>query len=116
MTDRRCSKFTIIIQTALILKDILNIDLDIEGMIDMITRIEKESIRNRNFNESVIDYIKGYVETYRNQFDSITKATIPKVLGKITEKEDYIEVQMMKESFKHMINEGGYEDEKVVLN
>lgn len=22
---------------------------------------------------------------------------------------------MMKESFKHMINEGGYEDEKVVL-
>ncbi|HBF4581482.1 TPA: DUF927 domain-containing protein [Clostridioides difficile] len=115
MTDRRCSKFTIIIQTALILKDILNIDLDIEGMIDMITNIEKESIRNRNFNESVIDYIKGYVETYRNQFDGITEATTPKVLGKITEKEDYIEVQMMKESFKYMINEGGYEDEKIVL-
>ncbi|MFR3072295.1 MAG: DUF927 domain-containing protein [Paeniclostridium sp.] len=115
MTDRRCSKFTIIIQTALILKDILNIDLDIEGMIDMITSIEKESIRNRNFNESVIDYIKGYVETYRNQFDGITEATTPKVLGKITEKQDYIEVQMMKESFKYMINEGGYEDEKVVL-
>lgn len=115
MTDRRCNKFTIIIQTALMLKDALNIELDIDGIIDMIISIEKESIRNRNFNESVIDYIKGYVETYRNQFDSITKATTPKVLGKITEKEDYIEVQMMKESFKHMINEGGYEDEKVVL-
>lgn len=64
MTDRRCNKFTIIIQTALMLKDALNIELDIDGIIDMIISIEKESIRNRNFNESVIDYIKGYVETY----------------------------------------------------
>ena len=47
MTDRRCNKFTIIIQTALMLKDALNIELDIDGIIDMIISIEKESIRNQ---------------------------------------------------------------------
>ena len=37
------------------------------------------------------------------------------MLGKITEKEDYTELQMEQLSFELMIKEGGYEDRKIVL-
>lgn len=115
MSMRRCSKFAIIIQTALILENILEIKLDIEGMVEMIVKIETESIKYRNFQKSVIDFIKEYVDRYRNKFDGNSKSNSQEVLGKITEKENYTEIQMEQLSFELMIKEGGYEDRKVVL-
>lgn len=115
MSMRRCSKFAILIQTARMLEDMLDIEIDIEGMVGMIINIEQESLKNRNFKKSVIDFIKGYVDMYRNQFDGKTDAKTSEVLGKINEREDYIEVQIEKLSFIRMIKEGGYEDDKVVL-
>lgn len=115
MSMRRCSKFAIIIQTALILEEILDIELDIEGMVDMIIKIEIESIKYRNLQKSAIDFIKEYVERYRNKFDGKSKSNSQEILGKITEKEDYTEIQMEKLSFELMIKEGGYEDRKIVL-
>lgn len=115
MSMRRCSKFAIIIQTALILEEILDIELDIEGMVDMIIKIEIESIKYRNLQKSAIDFIKEYVERYRNKFDGKSKSNSQEILGKITDKEDYTEIQMEQLSFELMIKEGGYEDRKIVL-
>lgn len=115
MSVRRCNKFAIILQTALMIQDMLNIKLDIEGMIEMIIKIEKKSLSNRNFQTSSIDYIKQYIDKYRNKFDCGTSNNSLDVLGKIRTKNNYIEVQMDKISFKQMIEDGGYEDENVVL-
>lgn len=115
MSMRRCNKFTIIIQTAFFLQELLDVDLDIEGMIEMIVKIEQESIKYRSLHKVVIDFIKEYIGRYRNKFDGKSKSTSQEVLGKITEKEDYTEVQMEQLSFELMIKEGGYEDVKVVL-
>lgn len=115
MSVRRCNKFAIILQTALILQDMLQIKLNIEGMINMIIKIEQKSLSNRNFQTSAIDYIKQYVDKYRNRFDCGTSNNALDVLGKITSKSEHIEVQMDKISFKQMIEAGGYEDENVVL-
>lgn len=115
MSMRRCSKFAIIIQTAFIIEELLDIELDIEGMVDMIVSIERESIKYRNFHKVVIDFIKQYVDRYRNKFDGKSKSNSQEILGKITEKEDYIELQMEEFSFELMIKEGGYEDRKIVL-
>ncbi|MDU6483049.1 DUF927 domain-containing protein [Paeniclostridium sordellii] len=115
MSMRRCSKFAILIQTAFMLEEILDIELDIEGMVGMIVNIEKESLKCRNFKESVIDFIKEYVERYRNKFEGNSKTSSQEVLGTITEKGEYTEVQMDQLSFELMIKEGGYEDKKVVL-
>ena len=80
----------------------------------MIIDIEKESISNRNFRESAIDYIKQYVSKYKNKFESGT-ANSTENLGKIIQKETYVEVQMNKISFEQMIKQGGYEDKNIVL-
>ena len=115
MSMRRCSKFAIIIQTAYIIEELLDIELDIEGMVEMIVSIERESIKYRNFNKVVMDFIKQYVDRYRNKFDGKSKSNSQEILGKITEKEDYTELQMEQLSFELMIKEGGYEDRKIVL-
>ena len=81
----------------------------------MIIKIEIESIKYRNLQKSAIDFIKEYVERYRNKFDGKSKSNSQEILGKITEKEDYTEIQMEKLSFELMIKEGGYEDRKIVL-
>ncbi|MDY3960750.1 DUF927 domain-containing protein [Romboutsia timonensis] len=114
MSMRRCSKFAIIIQTAFIIEELLDIELDIEGMMDMIVSIEIESIKYRNFHKVVMDFIKDYVDRYRNKFDGKSKSNSQEILGKITEKEDYTELQMDEYSFGLMIKEGGYEDRKIV--
>lgn len=115
MSMRRCGKFAIIIQTASIIEELLDIELDIEGMVGMIVSIERESIRYRNFHKVVMDFIKQYVDRYRNKFDGKSKSNSQEILGKITEKEDYTELQMEQLSFELMIKEGGYEDRNIVL-
>ena len=114
MTIRRCNKFGIIIQVAYLFQDMMGITLDIDGIKNMIIDIEKESISNRNFRESAIDYIKQYVSKYKNKFESGT-ANSTENLGKIIQKETYVEVQMNKISFEQMIKQGGYEDKNIVL-
>ena len=115
MSMRRCSKFAIIIQTAYIIEELLDIELDIEGIVYMIVSIERESIKYRNFHKVVMDFIKQYVDRYRNKFDGKSKSNSQEILGKITDKEDYTELQMEQLSFELMIKEGGYEDRKIVL-
>ena len=80
----------------------------------MIIKIEIESIKYRNLQKSAIDFIKEYVERYRNKFDGKCKSNYQEVLGKITEKENYTEIQMDEYSFGLMMKEGGYEDRKIV--
>lgn len=114
MTIRRCNKFGVIIQVAYLFQDMMGIKLDIDGIKNMIIDIEKESISNRNFKESAIDYIKQYVSKYRGKFDGVSH-TSTESLGKIIQKENYVEVQMNKISFEQMIKQGGYEDKNIVL-
>ena len=117
MIDRRCEKYAIILQTAYLFEEMMNVQLKIEEIKEMLIEVEKESIKNRNFKESAIDYIKQYVEKYKNKF--ITEGNTNSsndILGKlIKNKNNNIEVQMDKISFERMIKEGGFEDKNVVL-
>lgn len=114
MTIRRCNKFGIIIQVAYLFQDMMGVRLDIDGIKNMIVNIEKDSISNRNFRESAIDYIKQYVSKYKYKFDGGSSSSTES-LGKIIQKETYVEVQMNKISFEQMIKQGGYEDKNIVL-
>lgn len=114
MAIRRCNKFGIILHTAYLFQDMMGIRLDIDGIIGMMVEIEKESLSNRNFRESTIDYIKQYVSKYKNKFECGTTNSIES-LGVITQREKYVEVQMNKLSFEQMIKQGGYEDKNIIL-
>lgn len=114
MTIRRCNKFAIILQTAYLFQDMMKIRLDIDGMLDIMVNIEKESLGNRNFRESAIDYIKQYVSKYKNKFECGMNNSIESI-GIIIQREKYVEVQMNKLSFEQMLKQGGYEDKNIVL-
>lgn len=114
MTKRRCSKYALILLTAYYYEEMQDIKLDIDGIINMLTMIEKESIENRNFSESAIDYIKQYVSRYKKKFE-INDITSMDTLGKLTIKNDHVEVQMNKISFEEKVKQGGFEDKNVVL-
>ncbi|HAT4072363.1 TPA: DUF927 domain-containing protein [Clostridium perfringens] len=114
MTKRRCSKYALIILTAYYYEELKNIKLNIDGIKDMLVKIEGESIRSRNFSESAIDYIKQYVSKYKKKFEGKDNASID-TLGKLIIKNDHVEVQMNKISFEEMVKQGGFEDKTVVL-
>ena len=115
MTQRRCNTFAIMIQTALLIQDMLKIKLDIEGIINMFLKIEESSLKERDFKTSIIEFITQYVEKNMNKFIFGSNKTGYDVLGMIKDKGDHLQVQMDKISFSKMIKEGGYEDEKIAL-
>lgn len=114
MTKRRCSKYALLLLTAYYYEKMKDIKLDIDGIINMLIKIESESIESRSFSQSAIDYVKQYVAKYKRRFECGDNTPID-TLGKIITKGDCIEIQMNKISFAEMIRQGGYEDKNVVL-
>lgn len=116
MIDRRCEKYAIILQTAYLFSKMMNVQLKIKEIEEMLIEVERKSIKNRNFKESAIDYIKQYVEKYKNKFETDDNTNSSKdILGKLISNRDFVEVQMDKISFDNMLKEGGFEDSNVVL-
>lgn len=114
MTKRRCSKYALLVLTAYYYEEMKNIKLNIDGIINMLIKIESESIESRSFSESTIDYVKQYIAKYKRRFECGDNTPMD-TLGKIITKGEHIEVQMNKISFAEMITQGGYEDKNVVL-
>ncbi|MDM0611618.1 DUF927 domain-containing protein [Clostridium perfringens] len=116
MIDRRCEKYAIILQTAYLFSEMMNVQLKIKEIKEMLIEVERKSIKNRNFKESAIDYIKQYVEKYKNKFETEGNTNSSNdILGKLISKSDCVEVQMNRISFDNMLKEGGFEDSNVVL-
>ena len=92
------------------------VKLDIKGMIKILLNVEKESIKSRNFDKSVLEHIRQYVVDNKNKFE-ISGKEKPKgeVLGKLTKKKEYTELEITPSRFEKMIKEGGFEDKNVVL-
>lgn len=116
MIDRRCEKYAIILQTAYLFSEMMNVKLKIKEIKEMLIEVERKSIKNRNFKESAIDYIKQYVEKYKNKFETDDNTNSSNdILGKLISRSDCVEVQMNRISFDNMLKEGGFEDSTVVL-
>ena len=81
---------------------------------NMILKIEKESLSDRNFGNSALDYIKQYVSKYRNKFDNGGNM-YGDILGKIINKDACTELQMNKIAFNEMISSAGFENTNIVL-
>lgn len=121
-TSRRVSKLATIITTAKIFEEYLSkelgkeVKLDIKGMIKILLNVEKESIKSRNFDKSVLEHIRQYVVDNKNKLE-ISGKEKPKgeVLGKLTKKKGYTELEITPSRFEKMIKEGGFEDKNVVL-
>ncbi|MEG1132674.1 MAG: DUF927 domain-containing protein [Romboutsia sp.] len=121
-TGRRSNKLATIITTAKIFEEYLckqlekEIKLDTKGMVKILLDVEKESIKYRNLDKSALEHIRQYIIDNQHKFEkSWSEKPKGQIIGKLTKKKDYLELQMTESKFEEMLKEGGYESKKVVL-
>lgn len=121
-TSRRANKLATITTMAKIFEEYLEktlgkeIKLDIKGMIKILLDVERESIKSRNFDKSALEHIRQYVVDNKNKFE-ISGREKPRgeIIGKLTKKKDYLELEMTQSKFEQMLKCGGFEEKNVVL-
>lgn len=115
-TGRRLKTYALIYLTGKLYEEMEDVQLDMDSIIELFIQMEKESIKARNFDTSVLEFITTYVSANSNRFIKKGEKANGEVWGVITEKNGYTEVAFNKLRFEKMIDEGGYEDRDVVLN
>lgn len=115
-TERRLKTYSLVYLTGKLYEEIEGIRLDMDSIIELFIQIEKESIKARNFDRNVLEFITTYVSANSNKFIKKGEKNNGEIWGVITEKENYTEVAFNKLRFEKMLEEGGYEDRDVVLN
>lgn len=115
-TERRLKTYVLLYLTGKLYEEMEDVQLDMDSIIDLFIKIEKESIKARNFDTNVIEFITTYVSANSNKFIRKGEKTNGDIWGIITDKNDYTEVAFNKLRFEKMLDEGGYEDRDVVLN
>lgn len=135
-TSRRANKLAIILSTAKVFqkylseKSKLDIKLNVNRMIKILMESERESIKSRNLDKSAYEHIHQYVINNRHRFETNfsdnrkryeTSSAVyheqPRweIIGKLTKKKDYVELEMTPYRFEVMLKEGGFEDKNIVL-
>ena len=115
-TSRRVNKFAVIMTTLTLFKKMLNIEISNKNILDILLEIEKDSIKERNFNRSAIDYIKQYISVNGSKFEYFDKQIQSRdYLGKLNKIDDYTELVITPIALDKILKEGGFEDKQVVL-
>lgn len=114
-TKRRINKYASIYLAGKLFQNMLDVEIDMKGIVKLMLKIEKESIIERNFDLTSIEIIKMYVDINRKKF--ISNGNIPngEVWGKLTDKDDYVELEINPIKFESIVKEAGFEDKNVVL-
>lgn len=115
-TKRRVNKYASIHLAGRLFNKMLNIELDMKNIEALMVEIEKESILNRNFDLVAIEKIKSYVDINNSKFISTSHTPVGDSWGKLTNKKDYIELEMNLMKFESMVSELGFEDKNIVLS
>lgn len=114
-TKRRVVNYAMIHLTGKLFSEMLGIDIELKDIVKMFIKIERESIRNRNFEVSVFEYVKSYVNKHMNKFETDKNKVRGEIWGYINHKKEYVEVEINPLKFEELLKEGGYEDKDVVL-
>lgn len=114
-TERRAKSFAVIIATGKLAEKVLRRRFDWMKIWEILLTIERKALRKRSFNKVAIEQIKQFVNININKFIRNNKSTGATCWGKITDKNDHIEIQMLPNKFEAMLLEKGFEDVQIVL-
>jgi putative DNA primase/helicase len=121
-TDRRVNNHAIFLTTAALFEQAFDLKLGMNEIIDLLIRIEKDSIENRNFDKTAIDYIHNFISMNIDKFDLYTRfvkyefqPAKKEYWGKITVRESNIEVEINPLILEESLKKGGFRSSKVVL-
>ena len=119
-TARRVNKLGLFLATAELFEDMIDIKLNRKKIAKLLLDLERDSINNRNLDKSIIDYLSEYITANKSKFkirndNNVISNNRIDIIGRITYKDEFTEVEILESKFKAIIEEGGFKDSRVLL-
>lgn len=116
LSERMADRFALILATAELMNECFEFSVNTDGILDFLLEIDQENIQGRDLGERAYQYLKQMVIQYQAHFNMDGEPASRDCWGAINRKPGKgVEVMFMKEPFKKLILEGGFDDSSVVL-
>lgn len=116
LSARMADRFGLILATAELMNELFDFQVNIDGILQFLLKIDQENIESRDLGERAYQYLKQKVVEFQAHFNMEGAPAIRDCMGSITRKPGKgVEVVIMKEPFRRLVHEGGFDDSSVVL-
>ncbi|MDN5695977.1 MAG: DUF927 domain-containing protein, partial [Staphylococcus equorum] len=114
---RMFKRYAVIATSARIFERVIAIPIDIDAVRAYLVSYHLESVSERSLAEKSIEVIVQFVAQNRGKFSEDAKlSTMIENYGLIELKEDHIQVKILKNVFKNMLNENQFQDVNIVID
>lgn len=114
---RMFKRYAAITTSARIFERVIAVPIDIDAVREYLVSYHLESVSERSLAEKSIEVIVQFVAQNRGKFSEDAKlSTMIENYGLIELKEDHIQVKMLKNVFKNMLNENQFQDVNIVID
>ncbi|RIO44212.1 cassette chromosome replicative helicase [Staphylococcus nepalensis] len=114
---RMFKRYATITTSARILERVIATPIDLVAVREYLVSYHVDSISERSLGAKAIDSVVQFVARNRSKFAENEKLSImTENYGLIELKDDHIQVKMLKDVFKHMLEENQYQDVKNVID
>ncbi|MCD8863936.1 cassette chromosome replicative helicase [Staphylococcus arlettae] len=114
---RMFKRYATITTSARILERVIATPIDLNAVRDYLINYHVDSVSERSLGDKAIDVIVQFVMRNRGKFAENGKlSTMIENYGLIELKDDHIQVKMLKDVFKHMLEEYQFQDVQNVVN
>ncbi|MDU9418789.1 DUF927 domain-containing protein [Staphylococcus lloydii] len=114
---RMFKRYATITTSARILERVIATPIDLDAVREYLVSYHVDSVSERSLGAKAIDSVVQFVARNRSKFAENEKLSImTENYGLIELKDDHIQVKMLKDVFKHMLEENQYQDVKNVID
>lgn len=114
---RMFKRYAVIATSARIFERVIAVPIDIDAVRAYLVSYHLESVSERSLAEKSIEVIVQFVAQNRGKFSEDAKlSTMIENHGLIELKEDHIQVKILKNVFKNMLNENQFQDVNIVID
>ncbi|MCO4460352.1 cassette chromosome replicative helicase [Staphylococcus aureus] len=114
---RMFKRYAVIVTSARILARVIATPIDLDAVREYLINYHADSVSERSLGDKAIDVIVQFVMRNRGKFAENGKlSTMIENYGLIELKDDHIQVKMLKNVFKHMLEEYQFQDVQNVVN
>ncbi|HFE5627864.1 cassette chromosome replicative helicase [Staphylococcus saprophyticus] len=114
---RMFKRYATITTSALILERVIATPIDLDAVRDYLINYHLDSVSERDLSSKALETIVQFVAQNRGKFSEDSKlSTIVENYGLIQLKENCVQVKMLKDVFKQMLEENQYQDVNNVIN
>lgn len=114
---RMFKRYATITTSALILERVIATPIDLNAVRDYLINYHLDSVSERDLSSKALETITQFVAQNRGKFSEDNKlSNMIENYGLIELKDDHIQVKILKDVFKHMLEENQYQDVNNVIN